>query len=106
MKKIILVDDDELVQMTWKLLASKSDVELIVYSSPTEFFNQENLPDKITPIYTDHCFSNDGLNGVQFAQKLREMGHISLHLVTGHDPYEFKDLDLFESVGAKEPPFL
>lgn len=106
MKRIILVDDDELVQMTWKLLAAKAEVDLLVYSSPTEFFKTANLPDKSTPIYTDQTFNNDESSGVEFAQKLIEQGYSSIHLVTGHDPDEFRALNLFESIGSKEPPFL
>jgi len=106
MKRIILVDDDELVQLTWKITAKTKGIELIQYNCPTRLIEQMPQLDQSTPIYIDQNFTNDSIDGLSLAKTLYNAGFNSLHLVTGYESAEFEQTGIFQSIGGKKPPFL
>ena len=104
MKNYILIDDDELVRMTWSFKSKANDVSLATFSSAKDFKDSSQLFSKDTPIYLDSELGD--VLGEEFITELIEMGFIEIHLVTGKDPDQIKiNKELFKSIGGKEPPF-
>ncbi len=99
----VLLDDDMLVHMNWKLAAKAAGVDLKAYKIPEDFSaGIETLP-KDTPIYIDSDLSN-GLKGENIAKELHAKGFADLTMATGHGPEKFAHLPWLKVTG-KEPPW-
>lgn len=99
----VLLDDDMLVHMNWKLAAKAAGVELKAYKAREDFFaGAEDLP-KETPLYIDYDLGND-LKGEDIAKELHEKGFTAITMATGHGPGKFSHLPWLK-VSGKEPPF-
>jgi len=99
----VLLDDDLLVHMNWKLAAKAAGVDLKAYKIPEDFAaGIEALP-KDTPIYIDSDLGN-GLKGENIAKELYAKGFADLTMATGHVPEEFARLPWLK-VAGKEPPW-
>ena len=102
----VLVDDDILVRMTWEISAQMNGKKLIVFASPTEFFEELKRFDLYTPIYIDANLG-DGIRGEDFARQLRALGFTELYLATGYDSSYFSGASgLFNGIVGKEPPWV
>jgi len=99
----ILLDDDPLVHMNWKLAARAAGVNLKAYAAPEELAAGEKDLRKDTPIYID---SDLGANvkGEDTAKDLREKGFTDITMATGHGPEKFAHLPWLKVTG-KEPPW-
>ncbi|MDD5209471.1 MAG: ATP-binding protein [Elusimicrobiales bacterium] len=101
--RAVLLDDDMLVQMNWKLAAKSAGVEFSAYETPEELATGlEGLP-KDTPLYIDSELGR-GVKGEEVAGKLRGQGFTDLTLSTGHPPEHFQSLPWLKVTG-KEPPW-
>ena len=99
----VLLDDDMLVHMNWKLAAKAAGVELKGYKTPEEFARGlEDLP-KDTPLYIDSDLGN-GIKGEDIASELHEKGFTAIAMATGHGPERFALLPWLKVTG-KEPPW-
>jgi len=99
----VLLDDDPLVHMNWKLAAKAAGVELKAYRIPEDFSaGIEALP-RDTPIYIDSDLGN-GIKGESIAADLHAKGFTDLTMATGHGPEEFAPLPWLKVTG-KEPPW-
>jgi len=99
----ILLDDDMLVHMNWKLAAKAAGVELKAFKTPEELSaGAENLP-KDTPVYIDSDLGNN-IKGEDIAIELRDKGFTDLTMATGHGPEKFAHLPWLKVTG-KEPPW-
>ena len=78
----VLIDNDELVSITWEMKAKKVGVTLRAFRSSTEVLsNISQLPlDAI--FYIDSELDNE--KGEDVAQKLYSMGYLNLNMCTGH----------------------
>jgi FixJ family two-component response regulator len=106
MKKIyILIDDDELVRMTWKFKARAAGVEFHSFSSSKDFFEQAaNLP-RDAVINIDSKLGEDK-KGEEIALDIHKLGFNEIHLATGREGKDLKyDHAVIKSVRGKEPPF-
>ena len=102
-KMAILLDDDMLVHMNWKLAAKAAGVELKAFKTPEELSaGAENLP-KDTPVYIDSDLGNN-IKGEDIAIELRDKGFTDLTMATGHGPEKFAHLPWLKVTG-KEPPW-
>ena len=100
---VLLLDDDMLVHMNWKLAAKAAGVELKAYKTPEELSaGAENLP-KDTPVYIDSDLGNN-IKGEDIAIELRDKGFTDLTMATGHGPEKFAHLPWLIVTG-KEPPW-
>lgn len=104
MSRFILLDDDSLVHMMWKLEAKKANAKIECFT------NKEELEDfllsqdwKDAYIYLDSDLG-DGVKGEELASKLHQLGYQNLFLTTGHDPDDFKDLKFLKGILDKTPP--
>ncbi len=104
MKRAVLIDDDELVHMMWKMSAKKHSITLITYSSPTQFLAEQSKITLDTPIYIDSNLGN-GIKGEEIAQQLKQLGYREIHLTTGYDAANFGAAPGLTSVIGKAPPW-
>lgn len=100
---VVLLDDDLLVHMNWKLAAKAAGVELKAYKTREELVAvAENLP-KNTPLYIDSDLGNE-VKGEDIAKGLHEKGFTEITMATGHGAEKFSRLPWLK-VSGKEPPF-
>ena len=99
----VLLDDDPLVHMNWRLAAKAAGVELKACKTPADLTAAtESLP-KDTPIYIDSDLGN-GIKGEMIANELHNNGYSNISMATGHGPEEFSHLPWLKVTG-KEPPW-
>ena len=99
----VLLDDDMLVHMNWKLAAKAAGVVLKAYKIPEDFTAGIETLAKDTPIYIDSDLG-DGIKGENIAKELHAKGFTGLTMATGHGPEEFAHLPWLKVTG-KEPPW-
>lgn len=102
-RQVVLLDDDILVHMNWKMAAMAAGEELKAYKTPENFYVEiGNLP-KDTPIYIDSDLGNN-VKGEDIAKDLRKKGFTTIAMATGYGPEKFAHLPWLKVTG-KEPPF-
>jgi len=99
----VLLDDDALVHMTWKMSARNNGITLKAFKAPVEFLSSLEAFPKDTPIYLDSELG-EGLKGEDIAKDLWEKGFTGIYLETGHPPERFSHLPWLKVIG-KEPPW-
>lgn len=99
----VLLDDDPLVHMNWKLAAKAAGVELRAYKIPEDFTAGLDALPKDIPIYIDSDLGN-GIKGENIAIELHDKGFTSLTMATGRGQEEFSPLPWLNVTG-KEPPW-
>lgn len=99
----VLLDDDMLVHMNWKMAAKAAGVELKAFKIPEDFAVAIKTLSKTTPIYIDSDLGND-VKGENIAKALHEKGFTNITMATGHGPEEFAHLPWLKVTG-KEPPW-
>jgi len=100
----VLLDDDPLVHMTWKMAARAKGVALKVYEYPAALLaDSAGLP-RSTPIYIDSSLGS-GVKGEEIAKQLYEAGFTELYMETGHPPEIFARLTFLKGVQSKKPPW-
>lgn len=104
-KHYILIDDDELVRMTWQFKAGAAGVSLRAFSSVEDFLKAKESVSKESLVYLD-CDLGKGVRGEIVARDIFDEGFRNIYLATGE---ELKDLDfdknIIKGVGGKAPPF-
>lgn len=99
----VLIDNDELVCITWENKARKAGVNLIIFKSSAEVFsNISTLPIDST-FYIDSELDNE--KGEDIAQRLYSMGYLNLIICSGHSKENFAHLHFIKKVISKAPPF-
>lgn len=101
---VILIDDDKLVQMVWRLAAKSNGKTLTVFSSPKEFSASESGLSKETAIYVDSDLGED-VRGEDFAKQLHDRGFTNLYLATGRPPDSFPPMPWINGVIGKAAPW-
>ena len=100
----VLLDDDMLVHMNWKMAAKAAGVELKAYKIPEDFAAGREALSKDTPIYLDSDLG-DGIQGEDIAKDLHAKGFTNLYLATGHAPESLPPMPWIKQVVGKEPPW-
>ncbi len=107
----VLLDDDMLVHMNWKLAAKAAGVEFKGYKTPEDFSAGIEFMPKDTPVYIDSELGNDidselgnDIKGEDIAKDLRGKGFTNIAMATGHAPEKFSHLPWLKVTG-KEPPW-
>lgn len=100
----VLLDDDSLVHMMWKLAAKQAGKTLLAFTRVDEL--QSALPSvsKATPIYLDSDLGLQG-RGEAVAQELHGLGYTELYIVTGYEADQFTHLPWLKGVRGKEAPW-
>ncbi|MFA5137725.1 MAG: HAMP domain-containing sensor histidine kinase [Elusimicrobiota bacterium] len=100
----VLLDNDTLVHMTWKIAAESKGMNLLCFRTAQELLGEaERLP-KDTAIYADSELG-DGVRGEDVAKELHARGFTRLYLTTGHSPDTFAPMPWISRVMGKEPPW-
>ncbi|MFZ9596602.1 MAG: sensor histidine kinase [Bdellovibrionia bacterium] len=106
---LILIDDDPLVQMTWRLAAQSAGVTLHSFTSSEGFFQISDKIDHSIPIYIDSQLNqvdlDVSLRGEWVARDLAQMGFQNIYLTTGYSAEDFSGMPWLRAVRGKEPPF-
>lgn len=101
--RAVLLDDDPLVHMNWKMAAKSAGAELKSYKTPQELAGAaETLPRDI-PLYIDSELGDD-IKGEDIAKTLHDKGFTDISMATGHSAEKFASLPWLKVVG-KEPPW-
>ncbi|MFA5161906.1 MAG: HAMP domain-containing sensor histidine kinase [Elusimicrobiales bacterium] len=103
-KTAVLVDDDPLVHMTWKMAAKANGITLKTYKNPDGLMADYAMLDLAIPIYIDSELG-DNVKGEDIAQTLHDKGFTNLFMETGHPPDKFARLTFLKNVQSKEPPW-
>ncbi|HAT73304.1 MAG TPA: hypothetical protein DCS63_10865 [Elusimicrobia bacterium] len=99
----VLLDDDMLVHMNWKMAANASGAEFKAYKTPQDFAAGISDLSKDAAIYIDSELGND-IKGEDIAKDLHEKGFSNITMATGHSPEQFAHLPWLKVTG-KEPPW-
>jgi len=100
----VLIDDDALVHMTWKMAAKHKGITLKAFKKADDFMNTLDQFSKDTPVYLDSELG-DGVKGEDIAKTLHENGFTELYMETGHPPEKFAHLIWLKAVRSKEAPW-
>jgi hypothetical protein len=100
----ILIDNDELVRLTWESTARKKGINL------TSFHNFEKVNEIITTLSKDSNFYidsqlDDGILGENIATHLNQIGFINIYITSGHDASRFIHLPFLKGIKDKSPPW-
>lgn len=102
----VLVDDDELVRLTWRMAAERAGVRLLTLPDAQALEQRiEQLPKSI-PLYIDLRLRGVQ-SGEQLARRLHAAGFSNLYLQTGYDPSSVpaQSLHWLKGVVGKAPPW-
>jgi signal transduction histidine kinase len=100
----ILIDDDPLARMTWKMAASQSGKKFRSFSTVAEFLEEAPAVKRETPVYVDAELA-DGVNGAQESIKFIDLGFKEIYLATGHEAARFAAYKHLRGVVGKDPPW-
>jgi len=98
----VLLDDDVLVHMNWRLAARAAGVGLKAYKTPKDFAAVIATLPKDTPIYIDSDLGSD-IKGEDIAKDLHEKSFTDITMVTGHAPEKFANLPWLKVAGKESP---
>ena len=99
----VLLDDDPLVHMNWKMAAKAAGTTLLSFKTPGEFRTAlAGLPKNVR-IFIDSDLGG-GVKGEDFAEELYRDGFTDISMATGHDREKFARLGWLKVTG-KEPPW-
>lgn len=101
---IVLIDDDELIRMTWETSAKNQGVRLRCFEKFAEFIKIHEQFDKAVPIYIDSHLANE-TKGEIAAKSLFEIGFKNLYLCTGYQDSQFPEMPWIRAIVGKSPPF-
>ncbi|HCC47883.1 MAG TPA: hypothetical protein DEQ38_07185 [Elusimicrobia bacterium] len=101
--RAVLLDDDALVHMNWRMAAKAAGAELKSFKTPQEFAEAAGTLPRDIPLYIDSELGND-IKGEDIAVDLHEKGFTDITMATGHSPEKFSGLPWLK-VAGKEPPW-
>ncbi|MFN3454320.1 MAG: sensor histidine kinase [Pseudobdellovibrio sp.] len=99
----VLLDDDDLVHMTWKFKAKELNKSFIGFKNLEDLNKHKDHLDKTSPVYVDSNLS-DGVKGEDVALRLLTEGFINLYIATGYEADKFSHLTFLKGVLGKDPP--
>jgi hypothetical protein len=100
----ILIDDDPIVHLSWKMAARVHGKTIIPFFSATEFFKDCMKFHRSTPIYVDSNLG-EGILGEEIAKEIRSRGFLKIFLATGYSPSDFGTLPWITGIVGKDPPW-
>lgn len=100
----ILIDDDELVHMTWAAAAKEASKSIKIFFTPNEFYDYSKQLVRETNIYIDANL-RDGIRGEDVAKKSFDLGFQNIYISSGYEKDQFKTLTFLKGVIGKNPPW-
>lgn len=99
----VLLDDSQIIHMTWEAAAEEAGAKLIGYTEPDKFMSDLGNFPKDMPIYIDSELG-EGVKGENIAAELKEKGFTNICLATAHPPEQFAHLPWLK-VRSKATPW-
>jgi FixJ family two-component response regulator len=96
---VVIIDDDKMLLNSFICLFGSRDKMVDTYLSPHRFLESVSQYAKDTKILMDNDMAS-GINGIELAQKLHEMGYTQLYLHSGLD-FEKKDVPNYLTIVRK-----
>jgi signal transduction histidine kinase/FixJ family two-component response regulator len=103
-KTVVLIDDDNLTHLSWKLASKNTEVNLKTYYSVKEFLENSYSLERRTPIYIDLELGPD-LRGDVLSEDIFKQGFTELYITTGYDPDDIGKPQWIKDILVKKPPF-
>ncbi|OGR77568.1 MAG: hypothetical protein A2X40_06710 [Elusimicrobia bacterium GWC2_65_9] len=100
----VLIDDDPLTRMNWKMAASRSGKKFQSFSTVPEFLKEAPEIGRETHVYIDANLADD-VDGAKESLKIHELGFMKIYLATGHEAARFAAYKHLSGVAGKEPPW-
>ncbi|OGR68739.1 MAG: hypothetical protein A2X40_05165 [Elusimicrobia bacterium GWC2_65_9] len=102
----VLIDDDALARMNWKMAAKRVGKSFKAYSDAASFLAELDAGaiSTDTPIYIDSNLA-DGVKGEDVAREISRRGFAEIRLATGHEPSSFPVMPHIREVVGKTPPW-
>ena len=101
--QVVLLDDDPLVHMNWKMAAKAAGAPLLAFKTPGELRAAAAGLPKDVRIFIDSELG-DGVKGEDLAEELYKDGFSNISMATGHDREKFSRFGWLKVTG-KEPPW-
>lgn len=101
---IVLIDDDKLIHLSWKLRASKANRLFESFYSIDEFLKSNHCPSDDLHIYIDSNLGN-GQKGEYESKKLNNLGFKNIYLATGFSDLNPNHFPWLSGIISKSPPF-
>ena len=101
--RAILIDDDNLVHLSWQLSAKQAGKQVVCFDSVDQFEADCSLYDAQTPVYIDVNLGS-GVRGEEVSRKVFELGFKEIYLATGFSEDGISKPDFVEAVVGKDPP--
>jgi signal transduction histidine kinase/FixJ family two-component response regulator len=98
--KVILIDDDELMRLTWEVSIMQSEFE--AFASADEFYSVASNISKNAHIFIDVHIGD--VNGPDVADQIHKMGFSHLYLTTGYDKENISVPFYIKEVYSKKKP--
>ncbi len=98
----VLIDDDEIVRLSWQMVAKSKNIELHHFPSLKSLLDKIHLFPSETLFYIDYFLGQE--NGDEVAARLSSLGYKNLYLVTGDSQIEMSPLFLKRL--SKDPPWI
>lgn len=77
--KIVHIDDEILLQKSWKRYFKQRGVDVLSFSSPTHYLNDPPSDTKNMPVFID-SYMGDEIRGEEFSKNLCNLGHKYIYL--------------------------
>ena len=100
----VLLDNDELIRMTWEMSAEKLGINLHTFSHPSDLYGNLKNISKDTAIYLDLELGCEE-TGLDVAEKLFEQGYKDIFLATGSEEMSLGQLDSVKDIVGKQVPW-
>jgi hypothetical protein len=101
--EVVLLDDDPLVRMMWKMAAQEQGKRFIAFEKPEALYAEIlNLGPK-TRVYIDSDLGA-AQKGQDIALDLYKRGFTELYLATGYDANALEPMPWLKGIIGKEPP--
>lgn len=104
MRKVVLIDDDELIRMSWQMAANKANIQVLLFQSIDEFINVSSEISKDTEIFVDSNLG-DGIKGEVESKKIYELGFSNIFIATGYSKESLDKPEWIKDIVGKRPSF-
>lgn len=105
----ILIDDDDLVHLTWKMSAKQAGLNFLSFKNVDDFFENSQSLDFSTPVYIDSFLGKNkqgqDIRGEKVALQIFNLGFKTIFLATGLAPSNSDQFTWLAGVRDKDPPF-
>ena len=99
-RKVVLIDDDELIQIGWRRSGKKMGYDVQTFSTIEDFLKSSPQFKKDTPIFIYSNLGN-GIKGEIESEKIHDLGFEKLYLATGYQKNEINVPDWILEVYSK-----